>query len=129
MKKKLVWLLICVLLLLLCLLFLLQKPLISVPYQLSESIKTESDIIVADVFYDAKNVSDRIDHPELLKVLSRYTCRFAPWIQNVSCNITNGWEINLIQGGHPIHIVVRQHSYCYQSKESLFLFKLFIQIL
>ena len=124
MKKKLVWLLICVLLLLLCPLFLLQKPLISVPYQLSESIKTESDIIVADVFYDAENVSDRIDHPELLNVLSRYTCRFAPWIQNVSCNITNGWEINLIQGGHPIHIVVRQHSYCYQSKESLFLFKL-----
>ena len=124
MRKKLGWLLIGILLLILCLLFLWQRPLISVPYQLSETITAESDIIVTDVFYDVENVSDFIDHAALLDVLSGVTCRFAPWIQTASSPMADAWEINLIQGGHPVHIVVGQQSYCYQSTGSLLVFQI-----
>lgn len=108
------------LILLVLVLLLLPSPLISSPYQLSEVISSDSDVIVTSVFYDGEDVTDDIDHTALLEILSRYSRRFAFGAPSIPYSTEDAWEINLNQGGQPLHIVVGETAFCYQDTKTVF---------
>lgn len=115
MRKKTLWL-ICgapVFVLLLLLLFCFRpKPLISSPYTDSASISTASDLSISSIYLNGEDLTAQVDHAKLLEILSRYSCRLT--LSSAGAySVSNAWEINLSQGGTPLHIVVNDSPFCY----------------
>lgn len=115
MRKKKIWLICGVLFfVLLLLLFFCFRPrsLISLPYTISDSISTESDISISSIYFNGEDLTKQIDHAELLEMLSKYSCRLT--LKPAGTYVaSNAWEINLNQGGNPLHIVVNDSPFCY----------------
>ena len=95
-----------------CVLFLYPWSLVDTPYQISDAIRSETDVVITGVGYDGEDVTDTIDHSQLMEILSRYTCRFGlKRLGNFA--LKNTFTVDLIQGGRPLHIVLGERSLCY----------------
>lgn len=81
------------------------KQIISSPYTVSDGISADTDICVTFVSFNKENITDKIDHAELVDLLSKYSFRrFAA--TSFTPPSDNAWEITLNQGGKSLHIIV-----------------------
>ncbi len=92
------------------------RPILSTPYTLSDQIGSDSDVCVVSVYFDGNEITsvpndDETALRELLDLLSGYRCK--PKAGAERYTVSNTWEINLNQGGKPIHIVVNDAPFCY----------------
>ena len=91
--------------------FFRPRPLISLPYTISNAIETNSDVCIVSVYFNGNKIAEKFNEEMLLDVLSKYTCR--PVAGSWTHSVEGAWEINLIQGGKSLHIVVGDFPFCY----------------